>query len=355
MVFMGFSKKGEIETSQIILTVLAILSLVIALLFWYVFRDTTNVSDDTCKLSVLTRATAADKLSVATPLKCTTHKICITSGSASNCPQFLGESDVEVVFLTGKDSYSNALQIDAAMAENMYNCWSLMGEGKLNLFNGQTSPSGFVKDIFAANEVHPTCIICSRVALGNDIPAETLAQIDVPNYLAHNAIPNGNISYLQYFTDDRFRAYPADFNAQLVGSGGKTATTNQVAFIFMQIITDKDGWDAALKSSATTGTILGGALFLSPIGKVSNVIGIGAVPKAIITAVGSVISGGLAYVQVGRNQALSASYCGQFAAGEVDSKTGQPLTKYGCSIIQPIDYNNISAINTLCSTIEGNP
>jgi len=85
MIFMKKKEKGQIEVYQIVITVLAILGLVIALLLWSLFKDTADVSDETCHLSVLSRGTAPDSLQAFVPLKCTTKKICITQKSRKEC------------------------------------------------------------------------------------------------------------------------------------------------------------------------------------------------------------------------------------------------------------------------------
>ena len=356
---MRYLKKGQIEAYQIVITIIAVLGLVIALFFWYAFKDVTDVSDDACRLSVLTKTTAADKLHVSTPLKCTTKKICITTENAKECTQFLGEENIQTIILTG-DDYQKARQIEQAAAENMYNCWSMMGEGKLNLFNGASDASGFLSNIFAANSIKPVCVICSRVSLGRDITDTVKGQtilkgVNFPNYLSHNTIPGGDITYIEYFTDRRFRAYPADFNAQINDfANGETAKpTNQIAFIFMQILTEKEPLEQAEKSGLTTGIVAGTALFSGVTGKITSFIS--APWKIGITLFGAAGSFGITFIQQSNNQKIAATYCGQYTAGEVNPSSGKPLEKYGCSIIQPIDYNNITAINKLCSSIEGNP
>jgi len=360
MNFMILQKKGEVEIYQVVMTILAILGLVIALFFWYSFKDVVDPTDDTCKLSVLTRATAPNNLQGFVPLKCTTKKICITGKSANECTQFIGEESVGVVKLSEGSDLQKAKKIEETIAQAMYSCWNLMGEGKLNLFNGRGDAKGFVTDIFAVNKAKPSCVICSRVAIGKDLTTDgenILAQVDIRRYIENNFISGRNITYLEYFTDRQFRAYPAEFKAKfsqepLQASG--VEPTNQIALIFMQILTEKEPLEEAAKKGLTTGVVVGGNLFSGATGKFTSLIGITNVYKGAATVLAAGTSFGITFFQQKANQATSSIYCGQYTNGEVDDN-GKPIDRFGCSTLQTIDYREIKTINNICTTIEGNP
>ena len=350
-------KKGQIEVYQIVITVLAILGLVIALFLWAFFKDTADVSDEMCRLSVLTRGTASDKLQAFVPLKCTTKKICITQESAKECKQFLIKEYARF------ENLAKARQIEEISVQAMYNCWSMMGEGKLNLFNGQSPEvdealTGFIE----VKTSKPSCFICSRVSFGKDLTDEAdgkeiLQKVDLKRVLEKN-IPGQDKTYLEYFTDKQFRAYPAEFKVNFSKfeseNSLKVKPTNQIAFLFMQVIAEENALETASTKGITTGIVVGGALFMSPVGKVSNLLGASALVKGGVTLFGAGVAGILAYVQTGRNQDIAATYCGNFTGGE-KNPDGMPIAKEGCSIIKPIDYYKVNEINNFCEIIEGNP
>ncbi len=222
-----------------------------------------------------------------------------------------------------------------------------MGEGKLDLFGGRDGDpaSNFLASKFSVNEIKPKCVICSRVALSEDLKKrkDILGRVDVNRYMAENGPEDSELTYLNTFTDEQIGNYPINFTDNLTKSTGKT--TDQMAFIFMQILAEKAPVDEAVRTGVGTGVAIGGGLLLTPAGKVVGLVG--AKVAIVGTLVAMAISGGLSYYQASVNQGLAVTTCGKFGSAKQD--------RYGCSIFTPIDYNDIGKINELCNGgIEGN-
>jgi len=379
---MGFIKRGkkaELTSSQIITIVLAIAGFIIVLIFLAIlFEDKGGGDRELCKFSVLTRATSPiESLQASIPLKCTTEKICISeSGKKDACKQFAGEENKKPVELKGTVD-EKARKIEETAANAMFDCWSMMGEGKLNVFSGSEFGGGVVSssldvftDVFGFTEsIKSTCVICSRVALADDLfeedgkPGEVLKRVDINRYLKDEFIPNSNEKYIDYFADEQVRGFiDDDFfergrnlekinedTGEVIGvekTYEKPEPTDQMAFVFMQILTaDEDPIKTALDDGAAAGFVYAGAAIITPFAKVFTFVGW---ELQALAAVGIILgTAGFSYFKERGNQVLAAGYCGKF--------TGERELSHGCSLLTPTDYNDISQINDLCYILEGNP
>ena len=347
-----FGKRGELTSEQLIAIILVILGFVIVVSFFTQFGAKDYSEDEICKFSVLSRATASEVVDGAgnyIPLQCTTNKICLVAGGDGECPQFAGEKDVSYVRVP---SYSvdkpeevslAALEISRVLAESTYNCWNLMGQGKLDLFN--SVPDGIFPDF----RKQSTCVICSRVAVGSDINNEVLARVDVSNYLKSTTIPGGSRTYLQVMTDDQFNSYvpldeskveKSDFDLQQVRNNN---SAREKAIVFMQF-KSQDPVEV-IKTQLQIGAGVGGTAFaftpggvLSFASKASNLVYTAA---AVVTVAG--LGAASAYAQ----QQTAVGYCGQLTTNDKDSRDG-------CSIVQTLNYN-VQDIKNLCGSLQGSP
>ncbi len=348
MINLRARRKGDISAATVVGIVLTVVGFLIVLVFFGILKNGTDISSqrEICRLSVLTRATAPNELQGSVPLKCTTEKICISEGG--KCSQFAGEPDVQTVKLSGTvDEKKKA--IEKASADAMLDCWSMMGEGKLDLFGN------FGKG-FGLKPAEGTCVICSRIGIAEDVDKEGIANsVDLNSYLQENNVPGSSLSYMQTFLGDKsISAYPKvsdDFNEQLSDKGNAGAVAkgeknrNEVAFVFMQIkaLPLKD----VLKNLVGAGFAVAGATFVTPGGSLAR--------KAVFTpaglvTVGAAVVGVVAYATYNtyEGRAAAAGYCGQFT-------TSDEKAKEGCSIVQAVPYN-FNDINKLCaSSIQGNP
>ena len=177
-------KKGEIALQYLVVLILAIIGFVIVLILLFSLEFESFSTDEVCKLSVLSRASIPSGVQGYVPLKCSTKKYCITDNDflGGKCEQFAGEKNVEMVRLKG-DVDEKARQIEKASAEAMRTCWSQMGEGKLDLF-AEPMSLGLLDNLAKSLKVEatgPSCVICSRVALADDVlkNKELLDKVDV--------------------------------------------------------------------------------------------------------------------------------------------------------------------------------
>lgn len=284
-------KRGELTSSEIVGIVMAIAGFILVAIFLAIFFDDgSNQDRELCKLSVLSRATSPLLTQSTVPLKCTTGKICITSELlGGDCKQFLGEKAVRKVRI-GSSETSDA-RIKQEMANAMYDCWNMMGQGKLDLF-------GQAGDYFGSPD-NPTCVVCSRIAFADDVSDDTIVRAlrGFDNYLQDNPVPNHDYSYLQFFNGQASTAFASPqevkskLEAQEPGSNvpARITVTNdrQIAFVFSQIRT-KDTSDV-LKN---LGVAAAGATFIIP--------GAATVGKALFLTEAAVVTVPLAIVGGGR-------------------------------------------------------
>ncbi|MCH7567871.1 MAG: hypothetical protein IIA87_00445 [Nanoarchaeota archaeon] len=343
---MDFSKKGELTSTQIIGIVLAIAGFIVVLIFLaIIFKDKGETNRELCLLSVITRATAPDVLQYKIPLKCTTDKICMTSKLfGGKCKQFAGEENVRVVKLKGNVK-EKARIIERESANAMFDCWSMMGEGKVDLFHN-------LPEKFIGSSGEPTCVICSRVAVSDDVDELILKEVDLGEYLRKNQVPGSSLTYLQTFTDRSVNAYASEEGVNFESPNEKNKapkeirglSDNQIAFVFSQVKTEKVG-DVL---TSLGGAVVGTAFVIPGNLKIARALFLG--PQAIVTVL---VVGGVA-AAVGFNaysgRTAAAGYCGNFVSNVEEGKV-----RSGCSLVQAVNYN-VQDINALCpSNVQGSP
>lgn len=343
-------KRGELTSTQLPLLILALVGFVILLVFMYtIFNNQSGTNDEICRVSVLTRATAPDIAQSSIPLKCTTDKICISlSGRDSECPQFAGEK-AESIRLSGNpgnlaDFAAMRTTIEQTLANSMYDCWKMMGTGKLDLYGSGWKSLGLASDTGKA-----TCVICTRVALGNDVvKAGFPEKIQLGDYLKNQKVPpDYQTSYLEAFTDNQFDNYPSvqqvdsylQSNKILKDDSVKLSglqSGNQLAIVFAQ--NKPTQWDSVAKNWAYG--IFGSMLSAGRIsGQAGLVLGL---------AETGVAAYGVANAYSGQHAAVVQ--CRDVVASEAavkDSGEGDRF-RHGCSLIETLPYN-VNDINTLCA------
>jgi hypothetical protein len=189
------NKKGDLTSTELITLVIVVLSMIILLIFLWLWFYGFSEQKDICKLSVLTRATTPDMVAQGLPLKCKSTKICLTNDGGSKCDeQLAGEEGVEVIVLRGSPAEKRT-QIEEVSANAMYDCWDMMGQGKLDLF-------GTTKSVFGLEQVKSSCVICSRVAIDKsviykDYKAQLPDEPKVYNDILYQADSKGNVLLYQ--------------------------------------------------------------------------------------------------------------------------------------------------------------
>ena len=327
-------KKGELTSSQIVMIVLAIAGFAFVVLFitgiFELHQETTE--KELCKLSILERATIPLVGDRTVPLRCSPEKVCITSKKNGKCSQFIGEENIRTVKLNLNKKEESIKIIERESANAMYDCWDMSGKGRLDIFDSKFTDF---------EEVKPMCLICSRIAVAEDVDKDIMNGVDLANYISREKVPGSTLTYLQTFTDGGVRGYAgADRTEKETFS---VESSNQLAMIFMQIKTEKSATDAFGDTALLGAGILIGGGVLTTSGRFITKLALGASATwtAIIAAAAIGGAATFAAVQTGKNRDVSAMYCGEF-------ETNNEKARAGCSIVKQMKWD-ANLINNLCT------
>jgi len=158
-------KRGQISQSVIISIIILLLVAGILFYFFKVMPYKPIVDKQACYQSVLLRSqnilgvNPGQKLQV--PLNCKTEEIEINSV----------DSDF----------------IKREIANAMYDCWWMLGEGERNFFS---------KTVMGSTH----CTVCSRIKFGESTQKKIKEIKDFDLYLQNTKIPKKNLTYMDYFT-----------------------------------------------------------------------------------------------------------------------------------------------------------
>lgn len=209
------NKKAEMTSEQIIGIVLLIVGFIIVLLLYFGIDWTGQTDQEVCHLSVVARGSLPDTLELKElpPLKCKTKKVCVTDKTfgKGTCETFGKEYDSVKV---SDEQLKQEGEIKKVFADELVDCWNMMGEGKIQLFKQ------FIL------EKRSACVICSRIAFDADV--ETKKVDNFAMYL-NNKIPNKNISYWKFLTANKAQDYSLASDA--IGS----FDTKEKAIIFTEV------------------------------------------------------------------------------------------------------------------------
>ena len=358
------SKRGELTSSYIITTILIIAGFVIVLYFILnVLNLGGETTDDICSFSVLTRATSPETTSAYIPLKCMTKKICLSD--RGDCENFKGEENVHKTVRLPSDEIGAKKEIEKTLANQMYECWNMMGEGKLDLFNG-----GFLKT-YGQEKQDVTCVICTRIII-NHTKMDSIMKYDgnnnenkvnVEKYMEENQIEGKSETYLQYFAKDRsvngYKKIPEELSNNILNAdNANVEIENEKIEINKRVnFKEKDLSEYAVVFSQIKPKKLSEALNkLASLGITATVAGaqtpfVGSIVKsgpgiALIAVTGAGLSIN-AMLNVHQGKVAAASFCSNFQ-NEKESKVE------GCSSVQILPYE-VGSINSICSYIEGDP
>ncbi len=384
-------RRGELSSQEIVVLVLALGAFIIVALFLFgIFNNEDLTERELCRLSILERATVPSVAAQAIPLQCSTEKICITAEKSfldffrpaaaigvskkSDCKQFAGEQNVREVKVKMDDNPSHQAEtlkiIEGEVANAMYDCWAVTGQGKLDVFRGTTegavqTGASVLSDLFGTEiggiirDKKPQCIVCSRIALSEELAKQNeelkkkenidiLSKINVNDYMARELVPRTSLTYLQTFTDESVRSYAGidkiDKNEETGNKYAKASVgATQIAIVFMQIKTEENPTDVAEQAAILTGTAIGGGGLMTAIGrKVIRTVPILSTVVALAATGGAYLAAKSAAEE---NQAVSFALCKEY---------DKYSSKLGCSLVKPIEWN-IEKINGLCyGGIEGN-
>lgn len=230
-------KRAEMTSTQIVTMILLIAGFAIIL---YVFNQvgfTKEIDREVCHESVILRMTLPDTLNLKNlpSLRCKTKKICITDNliGKGDCEKDLGDK-YETIKIS-KDKKEREKQINAFIAQELADCWSMMGEGK-----GQI----FTRNLLTTNR----CSICSRIAFDVELKKELKEVMGLQDYLVSYKIPNTDFTYWKFLTNI-MSIEDYDFSLDKF-------STEEKAIVFMEIA--ESDWISTL--TETIGT--GGGIFI---------------------------------------------------------------------------------------------
>ncbi|MFH1501179.1 MAG: hypothetical protein ABIE22_04515 [archaeon] len=159
-------KKGELTSSQLALLILAVMSFLVLLGFWYMLNIEHEMNSWWCHFSVVLRATlnkiggGALELGQYIELACRTEKVCVQEGG-EGCGGIIGTKDNPIQ----NEKVDDKRDVMNVMAEKLYECNSVLGEGKINFMPSQTFKQNY-------------CLICSRIAFDDKVKGD-IKQIGV--------------------------------------------------------------------------------------------------------------------------------------------------------------------------------
>jgi len=191
-------KKAELTTENIVALIVIIIGFIILLAFLVGFNYKEEVDQFVCKASVLLKTTSKQLTglkSISTSLNCHTQYICISKDN--KCDKSYSSTNVKTV--------SSTDEIYKILSEQLANCWSMFGEGKLDYFNAVD---------FNLKKSTTYCSLCSEIIFDKDLydlkdsnnyfekdeneKIVGLNQTKFYMYLAKTRIGNSEDTYLNY-------------------------------------------------------------------------------------------------------------------------------------------------------------
>ena len=360
------NKSGDASLNTVIVVVLLALGFVIVLFFYWQLGWSGIADKETCHQSVIYRASlagvsgATEKAGEYIPLKCKTDKICVTSGFfGGKCDDFEGLKGITKVRVNSID------QIQKLMAQNIVDCWTMMGEGRVNLF------SQWFAMTYGAGSVYPSCVICSRIAFDMEslnktgIDEKELAKINIDEYMASHLVPNQQITYNELLSGDGpakvairgdilnssfidARSDIVDLSASQDPNSNLALQSKEIAVLFMQI--SAPSHLTTVKNVGITALGVATSAFITA-PKTTAKAGM-QVGKLCLSGgwVGPAVCGGILVIagiyqqsNIAYQRAKTAGYCGDVSTGD--------NARNGCSVVRTVGYN-ASEINQYCVAVE---
>jgi len=188
------NKKAEMTSKELIGIVILVLSFVIVLLFWRLYNPGGEIDKDACHTSIVLRSATnlggivGNKVTNAISLRCQTEKICL-SMSGKDCEEF-GKSTKNSPVT--KIDVSSKQDIEREIANALYDCNSMVGEGKLDFMPTPTFSEKY-------------CLICSRIAFDKEAK-EQIQKISYEelyfDWMMNNKLPSGKSYFESIYSYD---------------------------------------------------------------------------------------------------------------------------------------------------------
>jgi len=288
------NKKG-IEMRVLIGIIIILVSAAIIFYFFKMLPYKETVDKEACHQSVILRSQKIAGLKpgqlLKFPLNCKTQHMKITS--------------------------TNEQEIKREIANQMYDCWWMLGEGKKNFF-GRLPTLGAYKS---------NCVICSIIEFDKNVKEKVPEIKDLNQYLMNTKISQKNKTYWQYITNSEAPIVFKDENEK-----GPIKTNTKYAVVYA--LSDRsilasvlNGIDCGLVT-ATGGAIAGGAI--------GSIIPVGG------TAVGGTIGAGVGFFigaagcGFASEKLLDFFSPGYYVSLDLLPLNAKALSDYGCQNIESI-------------------
>ncbi len=188
-------RKAELTSGQIVsIIILAISFIIILFILYKAYNWNPLIDRETCHESIVYRSSVnwgLIKTSNMVPLKCQTEKVCLTMGG-KECTQVGKNSPNNPVTTVklDKDIISARQQVMDKIAEGMYDCHSMLGEGQLGFMPEKGYPKKY-------------CLICARFVLDEEArqKIEDIRYTELYQDLWKKVAPNKK-TYLEYLHPD---------------------------------------------------------------------------------------------------------------------------------------------------------
>jgi len=361
--------RGEMSSKMLVSLILVITGFAIIAFIYAQVLFPETIDREVCHQSVVVRGTFPDAINLkdSTPLNCQTKKVCIKGDAlfdSGKCEEF---TNVKPVTTAKVDSVT---EVEKIIAQEVVDCWSMMGQGKVSLFSKHLADYGI-------GDVYPSCVICSRIAFEEQSLAKKKIDVgkrDVLGYMFTHKVPNQNVSYYEYLAGEDSSAkisfkdtveipnIVTDEQGNLVKEGMVSldvsslqqqplGETEELAVLFMQISapTKSDVWGNIGQGLG----LVGGATAVSPARGIAwkglkwlapTLCG-GPIRGSICGAF-ALIAVGSAQYNAGANRGVAATTCGDVSSGEE--------ARNGCSVVRTVPYD-LENIREYCSVIESKP
>lgn len=294
---MIYDKRAAMTAKMLVSIIVIALGFVILLFVYSQFLFTQEIDKQICHESILARHTfnvgilELGKTSV--PLKCQTEKICLFRDK-EDCYYAFGDANEENIITEieiNKDDSKAKLDVMDTIANSMYDCHSMLGEGKLNFMPHEWSGKTY-------------CLICSRIALDNVSKniIENITLVEFFKYLELKKDSEG-VSYLRYLygadeaSDMNTRLSEAmQYTNEKLNTGTKSINEykinlNQENSIQVKVVTEGTwkSWTKGIVAGTLWAVAIGGTVFS------------GGGSLALIAVAGAVTFGGTTTVVVGNS------------------------------------------------------
>src|SRR3989344_3836658 len=187
------NKKAEMSSSMLVTIILLVIGFGLILIVYYQLNGIQEVDRQVCHQSVVLRGTLPDTLDLKDipSLKCKTRKICISDKmfGKGDCENELGK-EYDTLKIS-KEKEKAEQDIKKIFADELADCWAMMGEGKIQVFKRENSLSDYKRK----------CVVCSRVNFDKNVEIKEVEGF--VEYLMKHKVPNKDESYWKFMTKSK--------------------------------------------------------------------------------------------------------------------------------------------------------